>query len=148
MNTEINNVLGTLNHFEGQFITFRKCILKNFNYGFFLFFFLVYTVRKQMDEKVLQSVLLGNIWIIFDFFPWTLQFTGHWFQSDLAAALSLAFFRTWQGIIYSCHLLFSFQIHFLASVRQKQVFCFRNTFGWRWTHTVLHSNGQASKQTA
>lgn len=32
-------------------------------------FFLAYTDRNKMDEKVLQSVLLGNIWIIFDFFP-------------------------------------------------------------------------------
>lgn len=62
--------------------------------------------------------------------------------------VSLAFFRTWQGIIYSCHLLFSFQFQFLVSLRQKHVFYFRNTFWWRWTHTVLHSSGQALKQTA
>lgn len=65
MSSDRNNVLSTLNYLEGQIITSRKCIKPIISYVIFL----VHTNRKKMDEKVLQSVLLGNIWIIFDFFP-------------------------------------------------------------------------------
>lgn len=35
MNTDRSNVLSTLNYFEGQTISFRKCIKKNLNFTFF-----------------------------------------------------------------------------------------------------------------
>lgn len=108
-----------LNYFEGQIITFKKInsIIWMFKFKF------IHIV------EVWQSVLLGNIWFIFDFFPWTPQFTGHWFDSCKG-------FISFLQDLTRHHLFLSFTFQFPVSV---------SSFIQTETSIIFHKNLQMQK---